>query len=513
MPERETVCKVIPCNLNDESFVFVSYAHFDSDVVFPIIEGVGADGYAIWYDKGISISSTWTDEIATAILNCSAFVIFITKESAESVYVRSEIEFALNSRIKLIPVYLDGMDVLPPGLALGLNATQGITDVSSPESITRKICAALESNNVAKKGDAKDINIKYRKHKKRWWGARGNSLRIAAAVIVLIVAAFGISSFILRSEAEKDNYGFSIEKTIYAPAEPIFVEMSAVTQKMIERGAIVGIARAGDKQGEYVSFESVSDGAVRIKLRTPAETGDYEVRGYNNGNTLTESTLTETVPFSVNGDSSGAFGLTLDRREYAANESITAKVTGVPKYMLDDGAGVTMSKIDAVLGDYISYSLISARDEEFTFSAQDETGEYEIRAYSNNAVYDESTVVAAEKFLVLAKEAYPFIIEPDKLSYVPEAPVAVRVSGVPYNIGGGAVITLSAAGSGFGEYISSEHIYESDATVTMKAPAEAGEYELRGYWDRNVLTESGLAVSVPFNVDDWGKNRTHDAPE
>jgi hypothetical protein len=87
----------------------------------------------------------------------------------------------------------------------------------------------------------------------------------------------------------------------------------------------------------------------------------------------------------------------------------------------------------------------------------------------------------------------------------------VRVSGVPYNIGGGAIVTLSATGSGFGEYISSERIYGSDATITMKAPSEAGEYELRGYWDRSVLTGSGLAVSVPFKVDDWGRNRTHDA--
>jgi hypothetical protein len=41
-------------------------------------------------------------------------------------YVRSEVEFALDKKVKLIPVYLDGMDVLPPGLALMLHSTQGI---------------------------------------------------------------------------------------------------------------------------------------------------------------------------------------------------------------------------------------------------------------------------------------------------------------------------------------------------------------------------------------------------
>jgi hypothetical protein len=302
-----------------------------------------------------------------------------------------------------------------------------------------------------------------------------------------------------------------MEKRTYAPAEPIFVELPAVTQKMIDRGAMVGIARAGDKQGEYISFEPISGNASRIRLRAPVEAGGYEVRGYNNGNDLTESTLTGAVPFSVSGDCSGAFGLTVDRQEYAALEDIAVKVTGVPKYMLDDGAELLLSKVDAAPGEYISHRVIRARNEEFAFSAPEETGTYAIRAYSNNDVYAESTIVAAEKFSVMAKEAYPFLIEPDKLSYAPDSPIVARVSGVPYGIGSGAIITLSAAGGGFGEYLSSERIYAHDATITMKAPPEAGEYELRGYWDRSDLTESGLAVSVAFKVDDWGGNGAHDS--
>jgi hypothetical protein len=282
---------------------------------------------------------------------------------------------------------------------------------------------------------------------------------------------------------------------------------------MIERGAMVGIARAGDEHGEYLSFDSISADAARIKLRAPVEAGEYEMRGYNSGNELVASTLTGAVSFSVSGDCSGAFGLTVDRQEYATNEDIAVKVTGVPKFMLDDGAEVILSEIDAAPGEYISYRAIRARNEDFTFSAPEKTGKYEIRAYSNNDVYAESTIVAAEKFNVMAKEAYPFTIEPDKLSYAPDSPIVARVSGVPYNIGGGAILTLSAAGDGFGEYISSERIYGNDATITMKAPPEAGKYELRGYWNRSDLTESGLAASVPFKVEDGGRNGSHDPSE
>jgi hypothetical protein len=105
--------------------VFVSYAHQDAGIVFPVIERVSAGGYAIWYDKGISISSTWTDEIAIAIMKCKAFLLFASKNSVNSSYVRAEVEFALNQRIWVIPVYLDGMDIPPPWPCAGAKRDTG----------------------------------------------------------------------------------------------------------------------------------------------------------------------------------------------------------------------------------------------------------------------------------------------------------------------------------------------------------------------------------------------------
>ncbi|MDR1966592.1 MAG: TIR domain-containing protein [Synergistaceae bacterium] len=154
MPQRKKTCNVIPCKLDDESFAFVSYDHEDSGAVFPVIEKVSAGGYAIWYDKGINISSTWSDEIALAIMRCKIFIVFISKNSVSSSYVRSEIEFALNNRTRIVPVYLDGQEILPPGLALGLNSTQGIMDASSSDGIAAQICEAIAYNNVPKQFEA-----------------------------------------------------------------------------------------------------------------------------------------------------------------------------------------------------------------------------------------------------------------------------------------------------------------------------------------------------------------------
>ncbi|MDR1885183.1 MAG: toll/interleukin-1 receptor domain-containing protein, partial [Synergistaceae bacterium] len=203
MTGQRSACKVVPCSLEDESFVFVSYGHLDSEVVFPIIEGIDASGYSVWYDKGINISSTWTDEIAVAILNCKVLVVFLTKESAASSYVRSEIEFALNNRIRVIPVYLDGIGAIPPGLALGLNATQGVTDVDSPERVVEQICEALAYNKVIGRDKARDVKIEYKRRSKL--RSRVSSKPLYAAVLLLAIAIAAVGWFFLESHSAPED--------------------------------------------------------------------------------------------------------------------------------------------------------------------------------------------------------------------------------------------------------------------------------------------------------------------
>jgi hypothetical protein len=182
-------CSVVPCGADHESYVFVSYAHSDSDIVYPIMEAISAQGYELWYDQGISVSSIWTDEIAHAILGCKCFVIFVTKNAMESGYVRSEAEFALKNGRKVIPIYPEGMDVLPAGLALGLTATQGIEE-SNSFIIVETLSSALQYNGVWRSTDTKDRNqIKLKnyigKHRKK------TKWITVITVVVLMAAVVG----------------------------------------------------------------------------------------------------------------------------------------------------------------------------------------------------------------------------------------------------------------------------------------------------------------------------------
>jgi hypothetical protein len=136
---------VVPYKIEEGPFVFVSYAHEDASLVSTVIEGIIASGYKVWYDKNIDVSSLWSDEIANAILASKVFIVFVTKASMASQYVRSEVEFALSKKVKVIPVYLEGMDVLPPGLSLILHSTQGL-EGNNPQIITFKVCKWLSQN-------------------------------------------------------------------------------------------------------------------------------------------------------------------------------------------------------------------------------------------------------------------------------------------------------------------------------------------------------------------------------
>ena len=135
----------MPCKIEEKPFIFISYARSDAHVVSPVLEGIAASGYSVWYDHGIEINTMWTDEIANAIIASAIVVVFVTKGAMASGYVRMEVEFAISKGVRVIPIYLEGIAVLPPGLALMLQSTQGI-ESSDANVIVFKLCKWLSQN-------------------------------------------------------------------------------------------------------------------------------------------------------------------------------------------------------------------------------------------------------------------------------------------------------------------------------------------------------------------------------
>jgi len=114
-----------PAHNGEGAFVFVSYAHRDAAVVFPVIEAWHRAGLAIWYDEGIEPGQEWPEAIGRAIAGSIHFIVFISRASVASVHVRNEIGLASDVGKPLLAIHLEEIE-LPYGLRLRLNETQAI---------------------------------------------------------------------------------------------------------------------------------------------------------------------------------------------------------------------------------------------------------------------------------------------------------------------------------------------------------------------------------------------------
>ncbi len=115
----------LPAYRGDEPYIFVSYAHEDSDLVFPEIQWLKDQGFNIWHDEGISPSSEWHTELTESIENSNLFLYFITPRSVTSDHCQREVHYVIDHKKQLLTVHLEETQ-LPPGLGLSLSSIQAI---------------------------------------------------------------------------------------------------------------------------------------------------------------------------------------------------------------------------------------------------------------------------------------------------------------------------------------------------------------------------------------------------
>ncbi len=144
-----------PAYKGSEPYIFVSYAHLDSAMVFDEIRGFNENGYKVWYDEGISPGNEWTDEIAEALEKCALFVVFITPASAGSSNVQNEINFALDEKKPFLAIHLKET-TLRAGIKLQIGTKQAIIRYSmSDEEYLYKYTSAFERMGI-KRSDTPD---------------------------------------------------------------------------------------------------------------------------------------------------------------------------------------------------------------------------------------------------------------------------------------------------------------------------------------------------------------------
>lgn len=137
-----------PAYLGEEPYMFVSYAHADSSLVFSDLKRFHDEGYNIWYDQGITTGKEWHEVVEDALVNSELLVAFISTNSVESENVRKEIFLALDEGIDIIPIFLEDTK-LAHGLRLQIRPLQSIYRHNmSDEHYIEKCMEEFEKNGL-----------------------------------------------------------------------------------------------------------------------------------------------------------------------------------------------------------------------------------------------------------------------------------------------------------------------------------------------------------------------------
>ena len=261
------------------------------------------------------------------------------------------------------------------------------------------------------------------------------------------------------------------EQTISAPASVTFgTEFTVTWGKTVNPSDWVTIVPVGAKEGAFLSYERVKS-KDSVALKAPAEPGLYEVRYVlDEGRKTLASAPVEVVEAeqTVSAPASVTFGTEF---------TVTWGKTITP------GDWVTIVPAGAKEGAFLSYKRVKKEDS-VALKAPAEPGLYEVRY-----VLDEGRkTLASTPVEVVATEqtvSAPAIIRAESTFAV--------TWGVTVNPSDW--VTIVPAGAKEGAFLSYKRVKKEDS-VTLKAPAEPGLYEVRYVLDAGRKTLASAAVEI-----------------
>ncbi len=142
----------------DQKFIFISYSHKNSQIVFSIVRRLQADGFSCWMDQRIDPGNDWRVKLAERIRNCDCFIVFGSKSYFLSSRCSEEWKFARLCEKNILRIQLDDYPI-PDDAIMALSPYQYI-DYDGSEDFWRvlerseKIAGSRRNSNDP---DTKDI--------------------------------------------------------------------------------------------------------------------------------------------------------------------------------------------------------------------------------------------------------------------------------------------------------------------------------------------------------------------
>lgn len=87
--------------------VAVTYARRNKEFVGPVVRDLAKHGFEMWIDEHIISGTKWWDEVLNSLESADVVIMFVSRHYLASPVCKSELQFVLEKKKPLIPIYLD----------------------------------------------------------------------------------------------------------------------------------------------------------------------------------------------------------------------------------------------------------------------------------------------------------------------------------------------------------------------------------------------------------------------
>lgn len=114
-----------PASAAPDGAVFVSHSHSDRERGFQYLAPLHREGYEFWYDKALTPTAAWNDQLPDAIERCALFILLVSPVSVERPVVTQELTHAAKHKKPILHIHLEPTP-LPSSLDFQLSHIQAI---------------------------------------------------------------------------------------------------------------------------------------------------------------------------------------------------------------------------------------------------------------------------------------------------------------------------------------------------------------------------------------------------
>ncbi len=138
----------------NEPYLFISYSHKDHNTMLKVKHILDNSNIRCWYDNGLHSGDDWNMVIAEHLKNSSVCLLLLSPNSANSEYVKNELNFAMNHRIPIHTLLIEQF-VLPLDIEMMTGRIQMITMADGYQeklikSLPYEIFCSAEDNTAIK---------------------------------------------------------------------------------------------------------------------------------------------------------------------------------------------------------------------------------------------------------------------------------------------------------------------------------------------------------------------------